>query len=139
MPTNSHTDSTTDLTPRQTRALALLECGAVAFVPGQKWATVRGSGKATYRVSKSTGCTCQDFVRRGVECKHILACRALCDLAKLARREAAQTGRCTLPALLARALAAGTAEKAARSRVLAKLAADDQSDLYPLQTLGRVA
>lgn len=132
------------LSTRQQKALTLIEAGAIALVPGRKWATVKGSGKASYKVSKS-GCECPDYKRLGLDagdpgfmCKHRLCLKALCDLARIARREARETGRCRIPAPLARALAAGTRETAERARRLAEIAADDQSDLFPVQTLGQV-
>jgi predicted nucleic acid-binding Zn finger protein len=96
----------------------------VSLVPGRKWATVKGSGKASYKVNRD-GCTCHDWLKRGDvvgPCKHMQAVRALCTIAKLARAEARETGRCTLPAPLGRALANGTRDQVERSRRAAELA-----------------
>ncbi len=71
---------------RESRAITLIEAGAVTLnLDGT--ATVRGSGKARYLVTKQ-GCPCPDYTQRGQQvgpCKHLLA---------VSRRSA----RCTAPA-----------------------------------------
>ena len=114
MTTTPRTQSTTDLTPRQTKALALINAGAITLnLDGT--ATVRGSGKATYTVTKSDGCSCPDRARRGPGCKHELACQALCEVYRACQREARATGRTRLPAALAKALPRGKAPAPAKT------------------------
>lgn len=110
-------------TTREDRAMALIESGAVSLVVGRNWSIVRGSGKASYRVSRD-GCTCPDFTKRAVECKHIIAVRGLCGAYRVVRAQAKRTGRCRLPSALGRALANGTVELADRKRRLVEL--DDE-------------
>ncbi len=99
--------SRTHSTTRQDKAIELIQSGAVTLnLDGT--ATVRGSGKAVYTVTK-TGCPCPDFTQRGVDCKHILATRALCKVLRACCEEARQTGRTRLPANLAKALPRGAA------------------------------
>ena len=64
-------------TSREAKAQELLESGAVTLYVGQRYAEVRGSKGETYKVTHEA-CTCPDFQRRGVDCKHRLACRELC-------------------------------------------------------------
>jgi len=90
-------------TTREAKALDLIQSGAVSIFPGREYATVKGSGKATYQVNRD-GCTCPDFTRRGGPCKHQLSVKAICTGIRLLREQAAQTGRVTLPANIGRAL-----------------------------------
>jgi hypothetical protein len=130
MTTTTRSNSTT----REAKALQLIAAGAVAITPGQKFATVKGSGHATCKVNKTDGCTCADLVNRAIECKHIIATRILCEMGRAARAEAKATGRCRIPADLARALAAGTAAKADRARRVSELTDEvfNPSDLSPI-------
>ncbi len=63
---------------RETKAQELIRDGAVTLFVGQRYAEVRGSKGETYKVTHES-CTCPDFTRRGVECKHRIACRQLCQ------------------------------------------------------------
>ncbi|HEX2174214.1 MAG TPA: hypothetical protein VHL09_17415 [Dehalococcoidia bacterium] len=122
----SKTQDTT-LTPRQSRAIHLIESGAVAIVPGLPYTIVKGSGKASYKVSRDA-CECADYRKWGAEqgdpafmCKHREAVRALCDGIRILREEANRTGRVRLPAHVAKALANGTALAAVQARRAAEL------------------
>ena len=64
-------------TTRETKATELIQTRAVTLYVGQGVAEVKGSKGETYRVT-STGCTCPDSQRRQVDCKHVLATKALC-------------------------------------------------------------
>lgn len=101
------------LPARQRKAAELAKAGAVSLLPGRKWAVVKGSGKASYKVNRD-GRECQDWLKRGEQtgaCQHMLRVAALCDLPRQCRAEVKATGRCRRPAGLARALANGTADK----------------------------
>ncbi len=90
------------MTSREAKAIALIDAGAVTLnLDGS--ATVRGSGTVVYTV-RSGVCTCPDFTRRGIDCKHVLACRALCQVYRQCKADALATGRTCLPAHLAKAL-----------------------------------
>ncbi len=65
-------------TSRETKAQELIESGAVTLLVGTRTAEVRGSRGETYTVTHEA-CTCKDFERRGVDCKHRIACRLLCE------------------------------------------------------------
>ncbi len=77
-------------TTRETKAVELIQSGAVTLYVGQGYAEIKGSGRNVYRVT-STGCTCKDFERRGVDCKHRISARLLCEEFK-ACKAAAQRG-----------------------------------------------
>ena len=64
-------------TTRETKAVELIQSGAVTLFVGQGMAEVKGSGSNVYRVTKD-GCTCPDRQKRGQPCKHEIACRQLC-------------------------------------------------------------
>jgi SWIM zinc finger len=40
------------------------------------------SGNGRYYLVTQTSCTCPDFERRQQACKHVLACRLVCELAR---------------------------------------------------------
>ena len=65
-------------TTRESRAQALITAGAVSLFVGQGMAEVKGSKGVTYTVTKDQ-CGCPDFTRRGVDCKHRIASRLLCE------------------------------------------------------------
>lgn len=139
MTTTLRSDSTTTapaLTPRQKKAIQIIEAGLVAFVPGESHVIVTGSKGEQYRCNR-TECTCPDFKRRGGPCKHQLASDAIVTVYRAARAEAKRTGRCRLPASVAKALTNGTLLKQERSRALAAILDGDQDDLFPAQTLDR--
>ncbi len=97
-------------TTREDRAIALIDAGAVTL-NFDGTATVKGSGKAQYLVTKQ-GCPCPDYTQRGEQvglCKHLLAVKALCQVYRACREEARTTGRTRLPANLAKALPRGAA------------------------------
>lgn len=128
------------MTARDRKALDLIERGAVSLLPGRKYAIGNGNGKATYRVNRD-GCVCTDWQKRGEQvgpCKHMIAARALCGVYRVMQDRAKRTGRCRMPAALARALANGTAATVARKRRTAALV-DDQSDLIAPNDLNPVA
>ena len=64
-------------TTREAKAQQLIDASAVTLYVGQGYATVRGSQGVTYTVTKDA-CGCKDFQRRGGDCKHRLAAKALC-------------------------------------------------------------
>ncbi len=75
---------------REDKAIQLIDVGSVTLnLDGT--ATVRGSAGATYLVTKQ-GCTCSDYENRGADCKHVIACRTLCEMLRRCRREARETG-----------------------------------------------
>ncbi len=113
----------TNLSARERKALDLISQGAVALIPGARYAIVKGTGQARYRVNKD-GCECADWQKRGEQvgpCKHMLAARTLCAVYRMAEHSARRHGRTRLPAALARALAAGTAEQKRVDDLLAEL------------------
>ena len=67
----------TQSTTREARAQALIDSGAVTLYVGEGRAEVRGSRGVTYVVTRDQ-CGCPDFQRRGTDCKHRLAAKALC-------------------------------------------------------------
>ena len=90
-------------TSREQRAQELITTGAVTLFVGERYAEVRGTKGETYKVTHES-CTCPDFQRRGVECKHRLACRELCRQyrelkAKAAAGETVRPSRHLLQAL----------------------------------------
>ena len=87
--------ATKSTTSRETKAQELINSGAVQLHIGLGVATVRGSEGTVYRVTRD-GCDCSDFVNRGVECKHRIAARLLCDEFK-ACKAAAQRGETIRP------------------------------------------
>lgn len=92
---------------REDRAANLLATGAVTLnLDGT--ATVKGSGKAIYTVTKES-CSCPDFQRRNLDCKHRIATRSLCGLYRACRDQARETGRVRVPYLLSLALPKGGA------------------------------
>ncbi len=87
----------------ETKAQELIQTGAVVLLVGTRTAQVRGSKGETYTVTHTT-CTCKDFERRGVDCKHRIACRLLCEeyrelKAKAAAGETIRPSRHLLQAL----------------------------------------
>ena len=69
--------ATKNTSSREARAQELITTGAVTLFVGERYAEVRGSKGETYKVTHEA-CACPDFTRRGIECKHRLACRELC-------------------------------------------------------------
>ncbi len=86
---------TKNTTSREVRAQELINTGAVTLFVGERYAEVKGSKGETYKVTHEA-CTCPDFTRRGVECKHRLACRELCRQYR-ACKAAAQRGETIRP------------------------------------------
>ncbi|MBI4494159.1 MAG: SWIM zinc finger family protein [Chloroflexi bacterium] len=76
---------TTD--PRSLKALAILET-AHGWLKcrtkdgGKRFGIPSQSEANKYHLVDCQSCTCQDFTRRGLACKHILACRLYCARAK---------------------------------------------------------
>jgi hypothetical protein len=86
---------TKNTSSREAKAQELLNTGAVTLYVGQGVAEVLGSRGITYTVTKDQ-CGCPDFTRRGVECKHRQAVKALCDEYKVCKA-AAQRGETIRP------------------------------------------
>ena len=80
---------------REAKATELIPSGAVTLFVGQGTAEVKGSKGVTYTVTKDQ-CGCPDFTRRGVDCKHRIASRLLCEEFK-ALKAAAQRGETIRP------------------------------------------
>lgn len=88
---------------RDEKARLLVANGAVTLRPGTGTALVRGSNGEEYVVTK-TSCSCPDFARRGLDCKHRIAAREICCLYRQCARQARETGRVTIPPQLGWAL-----------------------------------
>ncbi len=82
--------ATKNTSSRESRAQELINTGAVVLLVGTRTAQVRGSKGETYTVTHTT-CTCKDFERRGVDCKHRISARLLCEEYR-ACKAAAQRG-----------------------------------------------
>ena len=69
--------ATKNTTSREAKAQELITTGAVTLFVGERYFLVHATNSEIYTVTHES-CECPDFTRRGIECKHRLACRELC-------------------------------------------------------------